>query len=83
MQSFINASTKSCFLLLHPYANNFFVVLDTLKREEAIYGLPTLQLNTRANCCVYRRVHVAALFSKVISGTEGKKMQAGWTVKYS
>lgn len=36
----------------------------------SFYGLPTLQLNTLADCCVYMSVHVAALFSKVISGTE-------------
>lgn len=35
------------------------------------YGLSNLQLNTRANCSVYNRVQVAALFSKVISGTDG------------
>lgn len=50
----------------------------TLSREaketRSIHGLPTLQLNTLAYCSVYTSVHVAALFSKVISGT-GKKRE--------
>lgn len=54
-----------------------------MKRVEHFYGLSSLQLNTRANCSVYNSVQVAALFSKVISGTNRREASKREIIKES
>ena len=57
---------KSSFL----HSLTLFTIYSTSKKFiSPLHGRPTLQPYTFANCCVYSRLHVASLFSYVISGT--------------